>query len=63
MGQLVLQFYREESGASVAEYAILVSLIAVAVIATVLLFRIALNQALGDAVEQIREVMSGSSDS
>ena len=41
--EMIKRFFKDESGATMVEYAILVALIAVAVVVTVLLVRDALN--------------------
>ncbi|MCW8923636.1 MAG: Flp family type IVb pilin [Gammaproteobacteria bacterium] len=46
--KVIKQFFNDESGANVAEYAILAALIAVAVIATVTLIGVALDNKFGE---------------
>lgn len=42
--EMIKQFFKDESGASMVEYAILVAMIAIAVIATVVLVGVALDE-------------------
>jgi pilus assembly protein Flp/PilA len=53
MKQLVQKFLRDESGATMVEYAILVALIAVAVIATVVLVGEKIDEVFNKVIDEI----------
>lgn len=53
MKDLVQAFIKDESGATMVEYAILVALIAVAVIATVILLRIEIQAAFQKVADEL----------
>jgi pilus assembly protein Flp/PilA len=54
MKDLVQAFIKDESGATMVEYAILVALIAVAVIATVILLRVEIQNAFQKVADELK---------
>jgi pilus assembly protein Flp/PilA len=52
--EMIKQFFKDESGATMVEYGVLVALIAIAVIATVTL----LGQKLDDVFDKIRQELA-----
>lgn len=58
MKDLVQAFIKDESGATMVEYAILVALIAVAVIATVILLRIEIQAAFQKVADELSAATS-----
>jgi pilus assembly protein Flp/PilA len=59
MKDLVKAFVQDESGATMVEYAILVALIAVAVIATVILLRVEIQNAFQTVADELRAATGG----
>lgn len=59
MKDLVQAFIKDESGATMVEYAILVALIAVAVIATVILLRIEIQNAFQKVADELSAATTG----
>lgn len=56
--EMIKRFFKEEDGATLVEYAILVALIAVAVIATVVLLGQAINDAFQSVVDELENAGS-----
>lgn len=53
---------RRESGATMVEYVMLVSFIAIALVAAIVLFRGGLNENLGESVDCLESIKSGAGD-
>jgi Flp pilus assembly pilin Flp len=51
---------KRESGATMVEYVLMVALIAIALVASIILFRGALNDNLGESVDCLEGVAAGS---
>lgn len=53
---------KRESGATMVEYVLMVSLIAIALVAVIILFRDAMNDNLGGSVNCLESIKSGAAD-
>jgi Flp pilus assembly pilin Flp len=53
---------KRESGATMVEYVLMVSLIAIALVAVIILFRGALNDNLGGSVDCLQSIKTDSGD-